>query len=79
LLVSAKSAGHQERKNVREWETGDTANLVNGVEDTELGALGMTKVILPVIHGLGSVQHGTRDVQLASAIRFLETMIAYPS
>lgn len=48
--------------NIREWETGDATNLVDGVQNTQLRALGVTKVVLPVIHGLGGVQHGTTQI-----------------
>ena len=39
--------------NVRERETGNATNLVDGVEDTKLGALRVAKVLLPGIHDLG--------------------------
>lgn len=46
-------------RNLREGETGDTTNLVDGVEDAELRARRVIEVVLPVIHDLGGVQHGT--------------------
>lgn len=73
--LSAEMIGHVGR----ERETGNTTNLVDRVEDTKLGSLGMTKVILPIVHGLGSVQHGTANaLSVSFCLQFLIAS-SYPS
>lgn len=45
---------------VREWETSNATNLVDRVKNAKLGALGLPEVVLPIVHGLRRVQHGSK-------------------
>lgn len=54
-----------DRNNIREWETGNATNLVDRVENTKLGARGVTEIILPIVHGLRRVQHGSKTLSVS--------------
>lgn len=56
-----------DRNNVRERETGNATNLVDRVENTKLGARGVTEIILPIVHGLRRVQHGSKKLRISIA------------